>query len=508
MKTILSAQRMKECDTHMIRDIGVPSMVLMERAALCIADEAMKAPVFSVRRKEDIRVLSVCGSGNNGGDGAAAARILTLRGIHTDLYLLGNPEHRTPEMKMQLETDSRLCIRTVRKPVWKNYDILIDALFGIGLNGSPKGESAAAVGQMAESGAFVISADIPSGISADDGAVLGCAVRADVTVTMQFMKRGLLLYPGAEYAGKIVTADIGIMPVPRKGDMLAPDAEDLKILSRRNPAGNKATFGKVLVVAGRRNMAGAAFFAAMAAMRTGAGMVKVLTAEENRKIIQTKIPEAMLETYGNTPAPENCAEALAGLKKSLRWADAVACGPGIGTDAIAKAMTEEILKSSSLPLVLDADALNCLEGDLSLLKKYRGKCIVTPHPGEMSRLIGESTQDVIRDRLATALSFAKQTKTCCVLKDARTFTAGPDGTVYLNTTGNDGMATAGSGDVLTGITAAVLARGTEFVRAAALAVCLHGRAGDIAAEKKGKPGLMASDIIDGIRTAIPEGSRK
>jgi len=504
MKTILTAEQMKECDSRTISGIGISASVLMERAALAIADEAMKAPVFRTKEIKEIRVLAVCGPGNNGGDGAAAARILTLRGVQSEIFLPGSPARFSEEMQHQLSVCGRLKIRRVKKPRWEKYDILIDALFGTGLAREPAGEAASAIEKMNASEAFVISADVPSGIPVDGGSAPECAVHADVTVTMQFAKPGLLVYPTAGFAGKVVTADIGIVPFPSKPAILETEDSDLLRIPARDPSGNKGTFGKVLVVAGRKNMAGAAVFAGLSALRTGAGMVKILTPEENRKILQIRLPEAMLETYGDEPTEENIRASCKALDRALQWADVTVCGPGLKTDGISHALTERLLEKAVRPLVLDADALNCLQGRTNLLKACRGKVFVTPHPGEMSRLTGKTIREITDGMIPCAAAFAGRTKACCILKGARTVTALPDGRIFINTSGNDGMATAGSGDSLTGILAALLARGCDPEYAGALAVYLHGKAGDAAAEKHGKSGMKAGDLIDGIRSAIPK----
>ena len=544
MRWVMTAEEMRACDQATIASIGVPSPVLMERAALAIADEAEKAPVFSRKKKEDVHILCVCGTGNNGGDGAAAARILFLKGYSVSLLTLGNPDHLTPEMKLQLAACRKLSLRTEKRPAWKKTDIIIDALFGIGLSRAPEGAYAEVIRAINKSGAFVIAADIPSGIDSDSGRHFGEAVKADVTVTMQYEKRGLLLAEGAPFAGHIVRADIGIVPPGKQPVMAVPEEADLLRIPPRNPLGNKGTFGKVLVIAGRKNIGGASVFTGLAAMKTGAGMVRFLTAEENRVILQEKLPEAMLSTYPDEPLKENISLALTKLREALPWADVIACGPGLGTDELSHALVRAVISEAKVPLILDADALNCLQGETSLLKKT-SCCILTPHPGEMSRLTGLPVREILADLPGTAASFAGKHHVTVLLKDARTVIASPDGRLFLNLFGNDGMATAGSGDVLTGITAALAARGTgksggetdaygnpcaskagrtvtagrgrtsvkksgrnagmDMACTAALAAALHGKAGDIAAARCGRSGLMASDIIMGIAEALPEG---
>lgn len=498
MYQALMAAQMKECDTYMIEDIGIPSAVLMERASLAVAEDVLSYADHKEIPAGKLRVLSVCGSGNNGGDGVAAARILYLKGITASLYLAGNPDHQSAEMTRQLEIASKIGIKALKSPDFSSYDVIIDAIFGIGLNREVGGSYRKLIEKINRSGSYIISVDIPSGISADSGRVLGIAVRADRTVTMQAVKRGLLLYPGASYAGLTVRADIGIMTHDFPTAAYVPEEKDLSLLPQRDCSGNKGTFGKILVIAGSKNMSGASYFTSLAALRMGVGMVRILTPEENRCILQQMLPEAMLTTYSSET------EAVSKIDGLLTWADVIACGPGLTTSVLAKNIVKTVLLKSALPLVLDADGLNCLAGNPDLLKGYRGTLIITPHIGEMSRLCGAQTERLKEDPTGYAKTFAHEYQLTCVLKDARTVTATPDGKVYINIYGNDGMATAGSGDVLTGIAAACLARGADPAKAGALAVLIHALAGDAAMKVKGRSGLLAQDLTDGIQQVLGE----
>lgn len=510
MRHIVNSEEMKSLDSRTIRRIGVPSAVLMERAAFACAeavlhlsgrtDEDLRK---SAQREHPLRVLCVCGSGNNGGDGLACARILSLKGADAAVWFVGNPDHMTEETARQMEICRRLHIPEPESPDPGAYDVIVDAIFGIGLCRPVTGHYADVIRSINESGTPVLAVDIPSGISADRGHVMGCAVKAACTVTMQLLKPGLLFYPGCTYAGTVTAADIGVVddtgPDDRDSGLFAFEAGDLaRVIPARPADGNKGTFGKVLVIAGSVNMAGAACFSASAALHAGCGMVRILTVRENREILQTLLPEAMLATY------DTAEEAADAIDEYFDWADAICCGPGMGAGERTRDIVLHVLGTRGKPIVLDADALNCLHGDPESLRSHDGPLILTPHIGEMARLTGMSIREIKDDPIGCASAFARENGVCLVLKDARTVTAVPEGPVYINLSGNDGMATAGSGDVLTGITGAVLARGTDPYLAGAAASFLHGLAGDAARERNGAEYMTAGDIVRGLRTVETE----
>lgn len=496
MKPVLSASEMKSWDTETIRELGVPSAVLMERAALAIAETVVSALKTKAVAKKDARILCVCGTGNNGGDGAACARILTLWGYRTSVCLVGSEERFSDDMTAQMAIVRKLGIDEVAVGDFSLYDVIVDAIFGIGLSRAAE-DRCGAFKAIAASKAYVISADIPSGINADNGHAEGVFVEADETVTMQAVKVGHLLYPGTKACGTLKVADIGIRPLDGSlGYCL--DAGDLSLIPPRDPHGHKGTFGKVLVIAGSHNMSGAALMTCEAALRSGCGMVKLLTCEENRVILQERLPEVMLETYTDAES------AIEALDACLEWADVVACGPGLGRNETVRKIVNYMLAVSELPLILDADGLNALEGRLFRLSSYGGLCVVTPHPSEMSRLTGKPIKTIADDPISVAAAFSRETGVVCLLKDARTIIMRPDGKYAINTTGNSGMATAGSGDVLTGIVAGLAARDCPFEEVAALASYIHGRAGDLASEKYGESGIIATDMIKELSKALGE----
>lgn len=493
MEILVNSRQMKQCDHNTIHHFKVPSLVLMERAALCIAEEVEK------RLEKGSRILAVCGTGNNGGDGLAAARILSQRSYQVTIVMPGDRAKTSEETAVQLDILDSYGIPVETKLPERAYDGVIDALFGIGLTRELQGLYRACVEQMNQMPGIKIAADIPSGIHSDTGAVMGAAFRADVTVTFAFRKIGTLLFPGAEYAKRVLVKEIGIgaegflEEAPR---VLKPEPEDLERIPARKPYSNKGTYGKVLIAAGHRNMAGAAFFSGKAAYATGAGLVKLYTEEASRVILQQQLPEAVLSTYDSDTWN---AEAL---EQEMEWATVIAAGPGMGMGAAAQNQIHKILSCAKVPVVLDADGLNIAAQQKEWLKEASVPVIVTPHLGEMARLVQKSIFDIQKQLLQVALGFAEEYNVICVLKDARTVTALPDGRAYINDSGNSGMATAGAGDVLTGIIAGLLAQGMTPEEAAVLGVYLHGCAGDKGAEETGAYSLTAGAILQGIPTVM------
>ncbi len=505
MEIITDSGEMKRCDSNTINEYGVPSLVLMERAALGVVEEIRK------RNLHRGRTLVLCGLGNNGGDGLAAARLLHLGGSRVQVLIPDDEERMSAETRRQYEILKRYGVpvcHTLESFGTEPFELVVDALFGIGLSRRIQGVFCQWLEYANGLAAFRLAVDLPSGINADDGQLMGCGFLADLTVTFAYRKIGHLLYPGSHYCGQTVVKDIGIGRESWLGvepSCLAPSPEELKLLPRRPAWSNKGTFGKVLVIAGRKNMAGAALFAAHAALAAGSGLVKVMTPEENRVILQQQLPEAILETYDPAEGNRSITEKLA---LQLHWADVAVLGPGIGTDETARCLVEGVLRQGRIPLVLDADGLNICSVSPWLLLGHQGPVIVTPHLGEMARLTGWEIPRLRRELRQAALGFSKEYDLVCVLKDARTVTATPQGGCYINTSGNPGMATPGSGDVLTGVIAALLAQGLSVHLAAVLGVYLHGLSGDAMVLKTGQHGMLASDLIEGIRQVTAGAGRE
>lgn len=512
MKVSVTGGQMKQIDRDTIGRIGIPSMVLMERAALAVADAVEQLADAKESGRRTARVLVACGTGNNGADGIAAGRLLHLRGYDVTVLLAGNPEHASEEHRSQQIIAENLGVPVVEYQdfIPGSCDIIVDAVLGIGLERNVEGQYRELLLMLrAGKDRKVVAVDIPSGIHADTGHVMGTALQADVTVTFGYRKTGMLLYPGRTYAGRVQVADIGFSDVSLQEtgwDALVLEQEDLKRLPARQADSNKGTYGKLLLVAGSRGMSGAAYLGALAAYRTGAGLVKILTVEENRAILQGQIPEAIVETYQREEAEESSSAFTDFMEQQCSWADAIVLGPGLSREPYAGNLVETILAHAYVPIVIDADGLNLIAGCPELSAYYTENIIITPHIGEMARLTKKTVSDIKESPAAAAAEYAGRYGVTCVLKDAATVIAGRDGEIYLNTSGNSGMAKAGSGDVLAGVIGGLLAQGAEPVDAASLGVYLHGLAGDRAAKMLGKRSILAHEIADnlaGVLAALP-----
>lgn len=501
MAYLVTSEEMKQYDKNTMEYYQIPSVVLKERAALAVYDE-----VRARFQKMPYRILVLCGNGNNGGDGLAIARLLFLNGYSVQILFPMDSEKMTEETKRQFDTASKyeIPIAFHMNEVEEDYDIIIDALFGIGLSRDIDGELAEILVRLNATAAYRIAVDIPSGIDADSGKILGTAFCAKLTVTFGFAKVGELLYPGAEYTGELITADIGIDEKSMLKDIpfgryLNPTDVN-KRLPKRSAYSNKGSYGKVLMITGSVSMAGAAYLSAKAAYYAGCGLVRIFTVKENRNILLTRLPEAILTTY-DADAKDNL-RMLEDLEECMNWADALLIGPGIGITYASKLLLAKVLQASLKNVVFDADALNILSKNMALLKEAKCKGIVTPHIGEMSRLTGLSVEEVRENLIQNAVDFAREYRVICVLKDARTIIAMPDGTYYINTTGNHGMATGGSGDVLAGMMTGFLAQNATPQEAAVLSTYLHGLSGDYAAKERGAYSMLSSDILEQIPKAI------
>lgn len=497
MRRLVTGKQMKEIDGYAIRKVGIPSLVLMERAALSVADKMEKR----YGKLAGQRILVFCGTGNNGADGAALARILFLRGAHPTVLTIGDKAHWTGEMTCQTAIDKNLGIPV---EIFGNYvpgqaDIMVDAIFGVGLSREVGGEFAEAIRFMREQEPkALVSVDIPSGVSSETGAVLGEAVDADLTVTFGYEKLGMAFYPGHKLCGEIVVADIGF-PLYTKYEghtYFAYESSDQNQIPKRRADANKGTYGKILIAAGSEGMCGAAYLSALAAYRMGAGLVKILTVKSNVPILQNLLPEAVLTPYD----PERVEEDPEGFKQLIEQecslASAIVLGPGLGKGEHVRSLVQNILLSAYVPIIVDADGLNAVSRYPHLSGYFTENVIVTPHMGEMARLTGLTIDELKENPVEAAVNYSEEKGVTCVLKDAVTVTAGRDGNVYIGDNGCAAMAKGGSGDVLTGVIAGLLALGFSEDEAAALGVFLHGKAGMLASQKKGEHSVLASDIAD------------
>lgn len=496
MKYLASGSEMQQIDNYTINEIGIPALVLMERAALGVTEEIEKhftdEEGTPIKDKGDINILVVTENGNNGGDGLAAARQLISAGFNTDIYNISEVSRATESFQAQKGILEKLGVTLCSEFPEKRYDVIIDGIFGVGLKRDIAGIHKNVIEKINNSEAFVVAIDIPSGVNASTGRIMGIAIKADITVTCGLLKIGMVLYPGSDYCGKCVVKDIGF---PEKSvshvspEIFTYDKGDLQKLPKRPENSNKGTFGKIAVIAGNEEISGAACLSALAAYETGAGMVKVYTHKENKSIIGQFLPEALIMTY------EDEAEAFLCANDACAWSDVILIGPGIGTDTLAKSIVKKIFEETDKPIVADADCLNILSKDTCLLLNRKTKrLVITPHVKEMSRLTGESVSSIKEKPIEAARMFSKKYKLVCVLKDARTCVNASDDKTYVNMTGNSGMAAAGSGDVLAGIIAALIGMGLDISEASRLGVYVHGLAGDLAAEEYGKYGMTARDI--------------
>lgn len=507
MIPVLDARQMRLADRRAIAS-GVPSSLLMENAATALVEELVRA------RPGWKRVVILCGPGNNGGDGLAAARLLAGRGLRPSVFTVGEPSRYVGDAADNLRRAVAARIEPVAllraggmarfAAALAEADGIVDALFGTGLTRPLAGLAARAVRGVAKSTRDVVSADLPSGLSSDSGALLGPCVRASLTVAFGAPKLCHALPPASNYCGRVVVRDIGI---PR--EMLRParpapewvEVSDARgSLPRREREAHKGDFGRLAILAGSRGKAGAAILAARGALRSGAGLVTVFCPDFAEMAIVTAVPEAMTR-----PLPPLEAEAIRprALVEELSEFDAVVAGPGLGRGPATVSLLETLVAGLRRPLVADADCLNAFAGRPRVFRKRPGATVLTPHPGEAGRLLGRSARQIQADRLAAARTLARESGAVVLLKGARTLTASPSGRVFVNPTGTPLLSTAGSGDVLAGALGALLAGGAPVEQATWAGAYLHGLAGELLERVLSDAGLLARDLAD----AIPKARR-
>lgn len=540
MKYILSQKQMQELDRYSIEEKGVSGLFLMEQAARACADYVIKNCAVTQR------VLIVVESGNNGGDGLAMARMLKDAGFDVMVYYIHAIKHASESFVEQMRLAEEKEVLIVEElPVEEHFDIVVDGIFGVGLRKQVRGVHAKVIEWMNRQHAKRIAIDMPSGVHASTGELLGTVFYADVTITFGYLKTGLILYPGTEYAGEVLVQDIGfpeesLWHVSPELVTFGAGLSDLEKVGnyypKRSKRANKGSCGHALLVVGAKGMAGAAVFAAKAAYRSGCGLVRVITHESNRMILQMKVPEAVVLAYNTLQEAYNL------LDENWVWADSVLVGSGLGLSDLAVGLTRAVVtyaseKKGVMPVVVDGDSISILGSHKEILETYhslreesRSYLTLTPHLKEMSRLNGKSVQEIADSMIATANDYIKSQKLIgkmsIVLKDARTVVTDGQKLSYINMTGNPGMATAGSGDVLAGMLVSLLAQNEKMpiddrltldvkeklellpvcnntrVLLAYIAVYLHGWAGDIASTENGEVALMASDLIDAISAVL------
>lgn len=502
MEPLLTAKEMREADRQAIEAYGVPGLILMENAGLALAEEVEEY----LSENPDDFVLILCGKGNNGGDGMVAARHLTNRQVPCSVVLIGKTKDLKGDAKIQFDILQKMQVPvheitslTELEP-FLGAGCIVDALLGTGITGQVTGLMEEVIQWINESGATVISVDLPSGIQSDTGACGGDCVMADVTVTMAALKRGLVFSPGRDCAGEIVIADISapetiFETVPASTFLI--ELEDVQeMLPLRFSEGHKGTYGKIAVLAGSRGMTGAASLVSRATLSAGAGLTVLGIPESLNPILEAQSAEVMTRPLAETPEGSLSKAAMPEIQKLLDWADILILGPGLSLNPETAELVQHLVKSVTLPMVIDADGLNNLAGQIRLLKSRTAPTILTPHCGELARLLGESTDDVCNNRQAALERIVKNTGCVCVLKGSPTLISAPGEPVYVNPTGNDGLATAGAGDVLTGIIGGFLAQNVESIEAAIAGVYVHGDAADLFASEYSERALIAGDIID------------
>jgi hydroxyethylthiazole kinase-like uncharacterized protein yjeF len=514
MIKVVTAKEMQGLDRRASAEYGIPSLVLMENAGSETAREMLAAFPNLLRS----RVMILCGRGNNGGDGFVVARHLLNRGATVETFLIARREDVAGDARANLEILEKMgaAPQEVRdhggmaalSDRIASAGVVVDALLGTGTQGAAKGLFADVIELVNRAGRPVVAVDIPSGLLADDPEPPGPAIRAGLTVTFALPKRCLLLYPAAGHAGTVRIVPIGIPaavcrdPELRLGLLEADDVASA--FPQRDPAAHKGTFGHVLVIAGSVGKTGAAALASLAAQRVGAGLVTLAIPHSLNDAMEAKLTEVMTEPVPETEARTIGLEALDRLLRLAEGKSAVAIGPGLGVHPSTQKLVHELLSSLQLPLVLDADGINALAGRADVLARAGGPMIVTPHPGELSRLLDVSTDEVLRKRIPLVQDAAGRLNVTLVLKMAHTIVASPARDAAIVPTGNPGMATGGTGDVLTGLIAGLLAQGVSPGLAAQAGAYVHGLAGDLAAARLGQEAMLAGDLLAEVPAAIQE----
>ncbi|MBQ3583741.1 MAG: NAD(P)H-hydrate dehydratase [Lachnospiraceae bacterium] len=513
MDYILTGKTSKEVDTYCIDEIGIPSLVLQERAALAVADETIQ--YLRQKEKQEQKILVLCMPGNNGADGIAAARLLSEKGYPCEIWIIGDTSRATREFQVQwniakkMELNIRYLKSESESPkdlkLKKNlessedfgigaFTVVIDAMFGIGLSREVSGIYAKLIKQVNGHGRYKIAVDIASGLNAETGCVMGEAVRADVTVTFGAGKAGHFLCEGKNHTGKLVIKDIGFLKSAFESvKMKNPDfcyachtKEDLNNIPRRSATSHKGTYGTVNVIGGGANMSGAVALSASAAYRCGAGLVKIYAGKQNLDAVKVLCREAVIGGYAEFDAD-----------KISEGKDIIVAGPGLSVTDEALGLVRNVL-SLKCKIILDADALNVISENRILLEQLHENVVVTPHIKEMARLIERDTAYVREHIVECARQFSRKYHCVTVIKDAATVISSPEGEIRINTTGNSGMSKGGSGDVLTGVIAGLMAQKLPVYEAASMGVYLHGMAGDFAAEEMSEYSMLASDIVNKI----------
>ena len=505
---VVTAEVMRKLDQRTIEETGIPGMVLMENAGRGSAGEILKSYPEIIKGK----VAVIAGRGNNGGDGFVIARYLINRGISVMLFLLASKTEVKGDARSNLDIllKMKTCVREIKDTAaWKKgvaelreCHLIVDAILGTGLKLEVEGMIREVIDDLNHLKIPKVAVDLPSGLHATTGEILGVCVKADLTITFALPKRGLLVYPGTDFTGRIKVVDISIPSYLLEEEAVSDHVLLFENLSHsimgREPNAHKGSYGHVLVIAGSKGKTGAAALCCQAAARVGAGLVTLGIPESLNNIMEKKLTEVMTEPL---PEEEPGFLGVGSLEKIKRLMDGkkvLALGPGISTREDTVQLVRQIMEQSTIPLVVDADGINALSVDPGVLKRIQVPVVLTPHPGEMARLVGASTTEVQQDRVTIARDFAQRYGCYLVLKGARSLIAEPDGTLSINLTGNAGMASGGMGDVLTGMIPGFIAQGYDVPTSTKLAVFMHGLLGDLIAIERGPVGLVAGDLVSEI----------
>ncbi|MGS0765435.1 NAD(P)H-hydrate dehydratase [Syntrophomonas curvata] len=511
---LLKADEMKAIDQEASSEYGIPSIILMENAGLRTLEVIEE--ILGESKNKSIIILA--GRGNNGGDGLVIARHLLNSGAAVKVFLTGKADELTNDSRLNYEILVRMGAPIL--PLMSdedldslmlslvNGDLIVDALYGIGFKGSLGRFESRVVKMVNWCRAPVVAVDIPSGVEADTGRVYGLAIKASHTVTFALPKIGLVLEPGKEYVGTLSVADISIPTVLLENSSIKTNLINEQmvrmLLKPRAADTHKGTYGHVLIIGGSPGMVGAVTMASLAALRTGAGLVTAAVPESLAAAVDSSLMEVMTAPLAENGQSAIAPEALPVIENLLGTVSVCAIGPGMSRYPEAGAIVRFVLEKAGVPVVIDADGLNALQDDIAILKDRQVPIVLTPHPGEMARLTGKSIEEIQTNRVEFARSFAREWGVSLVLKGNKTVIAHPSGEVYINISGNPGMATAGSGDVLCGVIAGLVAQGLKPQEAAFAGVYLHGQAGDLAARIKGERGLIAGDLISCLPGAIKQ----
>jgi NAD(P)H-hydrate epimerase len=509
---VVTAELMQQLDRRAIEEAGIPGIVLMENAGRGIASEILRSYPDIISG----RVAIIAGRGNNGGDGFVIARYLFNRGVAVKLFLVAAPEQVKGDAQVNLDIVTKMKIpltEITTSETWKEqsrelggYSLLVDALFGTGLKSEITGLIREVISDLNCLRVPTVAVDLPSGLQANSGEVLGICVQADLTVTCGLPKWGLLTYPGATFTGRLKIVDIGIPSSFLAEEMISDTIitiDDLHSSFKvRDPNGHKGDYGHVLIIGGSSGKTGAAALACQAAARAGAGLVTLGIPASLNDIMEEKLTEVMTEPLDEQEPGFLGRKSFSRIQELMKGKAVVALGPGIGTREETVDLVHALLQESSVPLVIDADGINALRSQPDLVKGRSVPLVLTPHPGEMARLVGSTSSAIQRDRITVARTFAKQYGCYLVLKGARSLVADPEGTICVNLSGNAGMASGGMGDVLTGMIAGFISQGYDVALATKLAVFLHGMSGDVLAAERGPVGFIADDLIGEIPRLI------